>query len=1113
FGKHIQAQSFPEWASHYMNYKGLKKIINDLNSTVPEDSPREILSERLERVKASFFFQLDRELEKVNAFYLQKERDMEQRLKVLINKQHAIEKHMSLSKVAIIHTLDEALRQFQRDLDKLQNFIEINGTGFRKILKKWDKRSKSSTKELYLAHQVEIQPCFNKDMMTDLTDTVARALVEIGGLLDKVHQYQQERSSNAGEIVVGNRSYFVSSAQGRGPPSVLTDMANADPIQRPQGLDDLEEEKLYSAIKSGRMQEVYGMMDKGKSSDPEAYRESFSRVLWRLCSTSDSSKYPVSLFTSGMVDFYYCDEIIEQTFCHKAAICGNIELLKAAAISIDLVNGADCYNRRPLHYASINGHTDSVEFLLKSGADVGLLDDDGNRPLDYAVLGGHVGCTKLLLESHISKKSLSFDDPLLCLACRRGHYDITLFLLDSGMNIVPNPQGLHPLHITCREGFVELSRLLLQRGSAVDPTDGDLGWTPLFYAASEGNIECLRVLLSNQSKLGVIDESGRSAIYYAANDGHISCVELLLSSGGVVALPVPLGKKISDPARSIEVDDYPQANSDGAEGVGSLEGADDPDDIPSLLLPPPIIPFRIYGHTFLNQESQVTIKLLHRSKLDRFPQYPVILHGNSHLKSLRLVVTGSPDAGMVPQTVMLPLDTDEVTLGFQTRNPSDFGLEFSLYPSFGTEVIGKAVTSSSLFSNSSVGCVSLAVLDRQLKHVADISFDFSIIQPFAGAQLEIGGKVETYWKSTNPLTGGPGTRLSSPKPTLSLLSPRSTTPAYPATPSAASGAGGSGGISLVTASSLSLTHISLNVQVTGDGVPVVWPSRTISVYGDIGVLLCQLTYDQFYKSIVNLGQVVSCQPPAEDIKGSPEAWQKWASGQGLRLDKLLEILPAGLGISIHVNLATPAHLCTGALQLSNYENNDINCHVDSILRVMYDDAQKRMKSSAKATRSPTVGLAYEDNEDQQRSIMFVSNNPVVCMAINWKQPNYPVFLKTSGRKSESYKQGPSAVSGTSSLRALQMMACCDQTDLSLKEAIRFAIENNLLGIMCEASLLVNVPHLIANIKSSGLVLASYGAENSKRESVDKQRHYGVDIIEASDVLYYDTPEKLLDFAI
>ena len=45
-----------------------------------------------------------------------------------------------------------------------QQFIELNATGFRKILKKWDKRSKSQTKELYLAREVEVQPVFNRQV-------------------------------------------------------------------------------------------------------------------------------------------------------------------------------------------------------------------------------------------------------------------------------------------------------------------------------------------------------------------------------------------------------------------------------------------------------------------------------------------------------------------------------------------------------------------------------------------------------------------------------------------------------------------------------------------------------------------------------------------------------------------------------------------------------------------------------------------------------------------------------------------------------------------------------------------------------------------------------------
>jgi SPX domain protein involved in polyphosphate accumulation len=50
-----------------------------------------------------------------------------------------------------------------------QQFIEINAIGFRKILKKFDKHSKSTTKELYLSRQVDIQPVFNRQVCYNVT--------------------------------------------------------------------------------------------------------------------------------------------------------------------------------------------------------------------------------------------------------------------------------------------------------------------------------------------------------------------------------------------------------------------------------------------------------------------------------------------------------------------------------------------------------------------------------------------------------------------------------------------------------------------------------------------------------------------------------------------------------------------------------------------------------------------------------------------------------------------------------------------------------------------------------------------------------------------------------
>jgi CDK inhibitor PHO81 len=97
----------------------------------------------------------------INAFYLQKEAELKVRLRTLIDKRKLIMSRRGSGKLSkespAFYALYEGFRYFEKDLSKLQQFIEINATGFRKILKKWDKRSKSQTKELYLARQVEVQ--------------------------------------------------------------------------------------------------------------------------------------------------------------------------------------------------------------------------------------------------------------------------------------------------------------------------------------------------------------------------------------------------------------------------------------------------------------------------------------------------------------------------------------------------------------------------------------------------------------------------------------------------------------------------------------------------------------------------------------------------------------------------------------------------------------------------------------------------------------------------------------------------------------------------------------------------------------------------------------------
>ncbi|PWN50718.1 hypothetical protein IE53DRAFT_81647 [Violaceomyces palustris] len=161
FGKHILSQQISGWGSYYLDYKFLKKIINSLEkgrlgdaalfatgvrpdeipngSNVPDQQqedasaavtgaqilPKVEGSDELQIHKAAFFFKLERELEKINAFYLQKEAELKARLGTLIDKKQFIFQARNSAKLSkdspSYVALYEGFRYFEKDLSKLQH--------------------------------------------------------------------------------------------------------------------------------------------------------------------------------------------------------------------------------------------------------------------------------------------------------------------------------------------------------------------------------------------------------------------------------------------------------------------------------------------------------------------------------------------------------------------------------------------------------------------------------------------------------------------------------------------------------------------------------------------------------------------------------------------------------------------------------------------------------------------------------------------------------------------------------------------------------------------------------------------------------------------------------
>lgn len=252
-------------------------------------------------------------------------------------------------------TLQEGFQQFANDLNKLQQFVEINGTAFSKILKKWDKSSKSKTKELYLSRAVEVQPFFNATVISELSDQATTSLQELGAWSEGDNDVRFEGRSQQPDHIVSSQHLLG------------TDEADADTLLLDTVLAG-HLENLRDLL--GRMQNAVtdnnGQDDEsGNHIRDSALTERVTRIF--LASINEGSRDALQvLLNTGLVDIQSEDDINERNCLHQATIYGNSFVLEYGLDKDVSVIRTDVYGRVPLHYASMHGRLDMLDALLKS---------------------------------------------------------------------------------------------------------------------------------------------------------------------------------------------------------------------------------------------------------------------------------------------------------------------------------------------------------------------------------------------------------------------------------------------------------------------------------------------------------------------------------------------------------------------------------------------------------------------------------------------------------------------------------------------------------------------------------------------------------------------------
>ncbi|XP_058830240.1 solute carrier family 53 member 1 [Topomyia yanbarensis] len=196
FAEHLSAHITPEWRKQYINYEEMKAMLYTTVEEAPavESVEEDIIKRHFANFDENFYHYCDEELKKINTFYSEKLAEatrkyatLSAQLKTMLETQQKSKtKGHTLKRINLPHRKAQELKlafsEFYLSLILLQNYQNLNHTGFRKILKKHDKLLRSDNGSRWQKEQVETSHFFtNKDIDKLINDTETTVTSQLEG--------------------------------------------------------------------------------------------------------------------------------------------------------------------------------------------------------------------------------------------------------------------------------------------------------------------------------------------------------------------------------------------------------------------------------------------------------------------------------------------------------------------------------------------------------------------------------------------------------------------------------------------------------------------------------------------------------------------------------------------------------------------------------------------------------------------------------------------------------------------------------------------------------------------------------------------------------------------
>jgi ankyrin repeat protein len=269
----------------------------------------------------------------------------------------------------------------------------------------------------------------------------------------------------------------------------------------------------------------------------------------------------------------------------------------------------------PMAIAAGNGSASLIAILLDAGADANAPDPAGDTPLMSAARVGRADAVTLLLDrgARVDATDPTYQQTALMVAVRENHPDIVKLLIARGASVnartrvgrtpawvlpnsqpgfghgigivrggspdrgrrAPIPGGMTPLMYAARDGRMDTVRMLLEAGADINARDAN-DITPLITAITNNHPELARYLIERGADVKAVDWYGRTPLWAAIETRNMDVDNASFENGidraPFLALIEVLLQRGADPnARTKEV---PPIRNDFLRITGSLSWVD-----------------------------------------------------------------------------------------------------------------------------------------------------------------------------------------------------------------------------------------------------------------------------------------------------------------------------------------------------------------------------------------------------------------------------------------------------------------------------------------------------------------------------------------------------------